>query len=199
MIWWQQCNLCNGSNVETAVSRRNSWKTNYIIALLKMKALSLIPILVDLSSAVIPISLYINYIDMTELRSTGFHHQMLITGHDSFVWLYQRSQTDWFIHLFYFTIELLFTTKGKWNHLFLFNRKTSKFTFSTEDIELQNKLVDILACWQYFPSSWWSLTSIGEVQCCVMIARKPQSWRSVIKIVGVPGVPGVPVSQDTPG
>ena len=43
----------------------------------------------------------------------------------------------WFIHLFYFTIELLFTTKGKWNHLFLFNRKTSKFTFSTEDIELE--------------------------------------------------------------
>ena len=66
--------------METAVSRKNSWKTNYIIALLKMKALSLIPILVDLSSAVIPISLYINYIDMTELRSTGFHHQMLITG-----------------------------------------------------------------------------------------------------------------------
>ena len=42
MIWWQQCNLCNGSNVETAVFRRNSWKTNYIIALLEMKALSLI-------------------------------------------------------------------------------------------------------------------------------------------------------------
>ena len=26
------------------------------------------------------LSLYINYIDITELRSTGFHHQMLITG-----------------------------------------------------------------------------------------------------------------------
>ena len=146
MIRWQQCNLCNGSNVETAVFRRNSWKTNYIIALLEMKALSLIwsYLGIDLRSALMSISLNVIltrrfsiYLQLSYELSTGWHE--LITTAQFCEALSEGLDTlaGWFIHLFYFTIELLFTTKGKWNHLFLFNRKTSKFTFSTEDIELE--------------------------------------------------------------
>ena len=146
MIWWQQCNLCNGSNVETAVFRRNSWKTNYIIALLEMKALSLIwsHLGIDLRSALMSISLNVIltrrfsiHLQLSYELSTGWHE--LITTAQFCAALSEGLDTlaGWFIHLFYFTIELLFTTKGKWNHLFLFNRKTSKFTFSTEDIELE--------------------------------------------------------------
>ena len=146
MIWWQQCNLCNGSNVETAVFRRNSWKTNYIIALLEMKALSLIwsHLGIDLRSALMSISLNVIltrrfsiHLQLSYELSTGWHE--LITTARFCAALSEGLDTlaGWFIHLFYFTIELLFTTKGKWNHLFLFNRKTSKFTFSTEDIELE--------------------------------------------------------------
>ena len=143
MIWWQQCNLCNGSNVETAVFRRNSWKTNYIIALLEMKALSLIwsHLGIDLRSALMSISLNVIltrrfsiHLQLSYELSTGWHE--LITTAQFCVALSEGLDTlaGWFIHLFYFTIELLFTTKGKWNHLFLFNRKTSKFILSVQRI-----------------------------------------------------------------
>ena len=152
-----------------------------------MKALSLIwsHLGIDLRSALMSISLNVIltrrfsiHLQLSYELSTGWHE--LITTAQFCAALSEGLDTlaGWFIHLFYFTIELLFTTKGKWNHLFLFNRKTSKFTFSTEDIELEQV-------------SWYlGLQKIfshhhrrgGEVECCVMIARKPQSSSLVISV-----------------
>ena len=88
MIRWQQCNLCNGSNVEAAVFRRNSWKTNYIIALLEMKALSLI--WSDLGRSQIStlqssvhfayISLILYYDIMTYLWQTWQQYRVIMTA-----------------------------------------------------------------------------------------------------------------------